>query len=339
MKKIFLLIVLVILCDLAYTQGVSINQTGAVSDTSALLDVSSSSKGVLIPRLSTVERNSISIPAEGLMLFNTDSSCFEFYTNFQWKNLCGFSNINDTVGNIEYDTYPRMIGYGGGLGASSRNIMRNGFQDEDILIMYSGVYLVYVHSELYGMQRRDIRSDDANAAILLNSVVINGSLYLIFYNSSTGDHVIYQYDVSNINAGGTQVAIIGQTLGQVTSNIVMTSDGNDIYLSHNAGNSSNSYEIARYSITGSTSFTYQNTITCSSSAGVTYSFMVDSDQAIYIIGTNGYVYVHDSSGNLVSTEGDYGASSSSARVLNWNNHFYFGRSSLDKIMNRVHIEY
>ncbi len=119
----------------------------------------------------------------------------------------------------------------------------------------------------------------------------------------------------------------------------MTSDGNDIYLSHNAGNSSNNYEIARYSITGSTTFTYQNTITCSSSAGVTYSFMVDSDQAIYIIGTNGYVYVHDSSGNLVSTEGDYGASSSSARVLNWNNHFYFGRSSLDKIMNRVHVEY
>jgi hypothetical protein len=40
-------------------------------DDSSILDVSSTSKGLLMPRLTTLERNSISLPATGLMIFNT----------------------------------------------------------------------------------------------------------------------------------------------------------------------------------------------------------------------------------------------------------------------------
>jgi hypothetical protein len=38
---------------------------------SSILDVSSTSKGVLMPRLTTTERDNISLPATGLMIFNT----------------------------------------------------------------------------------------------------------------------------------------------------------------------------------------------------------------------------------------------------------------------------
>ena len=251
-----------------------------------------------------------------------------------------YNTSNHDHGVSSGDGYPRMIGYGGGLGASSRNVMRNSFQDEDVLVMSSGSYLIYVHSPLSGMQRRDIRDDYANAEILLSSVVINGSLYLLFNDDVSGDHVVYQYNVANINSGGTQVVVNGQALGQVVDNVAMTSDGNDIYFSHNAANSNNDYEIARYSIDNSATFTYQSTITCSNAAGLSYSFLVDNSQMIYIVSaSDGYVYVHDGAGNLVSIEGDYGVSSSSAKTLNWNNRFYFGRSTLDKIMNRVYINY
>jgi hypothetical protein len=49
-------------------------------NTNAILDLSSSSKGILIPRLTAAERNSISSPAEGLMIFNTNTSSLEIYS-------------------------------------------------------------------------------------------------------------------------------------------------------------------------------------------------------------------------------------------------------------------
>jgi len=344
MKNLIVILWLVLCSIQAHSQaGVSIIDTSVFPtspDASAILDLKSKNKGFLVPRLNTVERDNINAPASGLLLFNTDSGCFEFFNSSDWLSICNVSQgESDTLEDAGNDDYPRMIGYGGGLGSSSRNIMRNGFQDEDILVMYSGSYLVYIHSPLYGMQRRDVRNDYANALILLNAVVMNGNLYLLFYNNNTNEHVVYQYDVANINSGGTQVLISGQDLGQVADNIAMTSNGDNIYFSHNGANSMNNFEIARYSITGSTTFTYQNTIMCTSISGTSYGFMVDSDQVIYILGTDGYVYIYDSVGNFISTEGDYGISSSTAKSLNWNNHFYFGRSSIDKIMNRVYIKY
>jgi hypothetical protein len=43
----------------------------AIPDASSALDISSNSKGLLMPRLSTAQRNAISLPATGLMIFNT----------------------------------------------------------------------------------------------------------------------------------------------------------------------------------------------------------------------------------------------------------------------------
>lgn len=70
-----------------YSQGISINTSGANPDTSAMLDVSSTTKGFLLPRMTTIERNAISLPAEGLQIFNTTSKCFQVYLNSQWQNV------------------------------------------------------------------------------------------------------------------------------------------------------------------------------------------------------------------------------------------------------------
>ncbi|MEI6766291.1 MAG: hypothetical protein WCM76_11665 [Bacteroidota bacterium] len=73
----------------AFSQGVGINATGATADTSAMLDVSSVTKGVLVSRMTTAQRNAIVNPARGLMIYNTDSDCFNFYKNNQWYEWCG----------------------------------------------------------------------------------------------------------------------------------------------------------------------------------------------------------------------------------------------------------
>ncbi|WP_203295971.1 hypothetical protein [Luteirhabdus pelagi] len=47
-------------------------------DTSAILDISSTDAGVLLPRLTTAERDAIASPATGLLLFNTDTNAIEY---------------------------------------------------------------------------------------------------------------------------------------------------------------------------------------------------------------------------------------------------------------------
>ena len=58
-------------------QGVAVNNTATPANSSAMLDISSSQKGLLIPRLKTVERNAVSLPATALLIFNTDLLQFQ----------------------------------------------------------------------------------------------------------------------------------------------------------------------------------------------------------------------------------------------------------------------
>lgn len=73
----------------AFTQ-VGINTTGTTPDPSSMLDVSSSSKGILFPRMTTTERDAITSPTESLLIFNTSTRCYEFFCYGVWQKLgCG----------------------------------------------------------------------------------------------------------------------------------------------------------------------------------------------------------------------------------------------------------
>ncbi|HLF64260.1 MAG TPA: hypothetical protein VI603_10930 [Saprospiraceae bacterium] len=56
-------------------------------DTSALLEVSSTDKGVLIPRMTTAQREMISTPAVGLLVFDMETESFWFKETSGWVNL------------------------------------------------------------------------------------------------------------------------------------------------------------------------------------------------------------------------------------------------------------
>src|SRR5580700_5408343 len=61
--------------------GVSINPIGTAADSSAMLDVSSTTKGLLPPRMTTAQRNSISGPATGLVVYQTDGTAGLYCNN------------------------------------------------------------------------------------------------------------------------------------------------------------------------------------------------------------------------------------------------------------------
>lgn len=66
---------------------------GAVGDPSALLDMQSSDRGLLIPRMTSAQRSAIVSPAAGLMIYNTTLQCIELNsgssTNPNWSCLRG----------------------------------------------------------------------------------------------------------------------------------------------------------------------------------------------------------------------------------------------------------
>jgi uncharacterized protein (TIGR02145 family) len=91
MKK--LIILLAIFTTVAATaQSVGINADGSAANASAMLDVSSTTKGFLPPRMTEAQRIAITTPAQGLMIYCTDCGSSgepQYYDGTQWKNLIG----------------------------------------------------------------------------------------------------------------------------------------------------------------------------------------------------------------------------------------------------------
>ncbi|MEM6398289.1 MAG: hypothetical protein AAF741_18200 [Bacteroidota bacterium] len=86
--KIILLNFLLVLAYLpAFGQGVGISENGQDPDPSALLDVSSTDKGVLLPRMSTADREAIISPATGLIVFDNETETFWYRNSTDWINL------------------------------------------------------------------------------------------------------------------------------------------------------------------------------------------------------------------------------------------------------------
>lgn len=52
---------------------------------SAVLDLSFTDKGVLFPRLTTAQRNAISNPATGLLIYNSEANVLQVYDGSAWK--------------------------------------------------------------------------------------------------------------------------------------------------------------------------------------------------------------------------------------------------------------
>jgi hypothetical protein len=76
-------------CTIVMAQGVGVNETGASPHASAILDASSTDKGFLPPRMTTAQRNAIVGPADGLLIFNTDTGCPNYRSNGMWYEWCG----------------------------------------------------------------------------------------------------------------------------------------------------------------------------------------------------------------------------------------------------------
>jgi len=80
-------------------QSVSINTTGALPNTNAMLDISSTTKGILIPRMLETERKAIAADAttQGLLVYQTDGVApgYYYWDGSAWVRLFSGSESQD----------------------------------------------------------------------------------------------------------------------------------------------------------------------------------------------------------------------------------------------------
>ena len=102
MKKLYLILVAILLGIQSNViaqddGGVSIGKGNSAADSSAILELVSSNKGLLIPRLTSSEREGISSPANGLMVYDTDERSFYYWSGAKWNPLTGIKLSSGTT--------------------------------------------------------------------------------------------------------------------------------------------------------------------------------------------------------------------------------------------------
>ncbi|MEO7044958.1 MAG: tail fiber domain-containing protein [Ferruginibacter sp.] len=99
LKAITLIMAITFITKTSKAQSVGIGTT--TPDASSLLDIESTTKGLLVPRMSNTQRNAIASPAIGLMIYQTDATPgFYYYTGTIWTAAVGIAGANLTLSNL-----------------------------------------------------------------------------------------------------------------------------------------------------------------------------------------------------------------------------------------------
>ncbi len=124
MKKVLLFFVFILLYSSALFAQVAVNADGSQPDGSAMIDVKSTTKGALLPRMTQTQISLIVNPANGLIVFCTTDNKFYAYiaSANMWKEIlygagslmqfsCGsYFTINHVAGNVS--PVSKTVSYG-----------------------------------------------------------------------------------------------------------------------------------------------------------------------------------------------------------------------------------
>lgn len=161
---------------LSFTFGqVSISNTASPPDPSSMLDISGSGKGLLIPRMTMAQRNAIPLPANALMVYQTDNASGFYYNHGtplapEWIYLSSMPGDTHLEDRIPIDSLPYTISMTG-----SYYVTANLTGPAGITISTSNVTLDLNGYALIGTAGNTSEGIKVTAA-LTNIVIRNGSV-------------------------------------------------------------------------------------------------------------------------------------------------------------------
>ncbi len=109
-KLLFTATVVLLTSNNLFSQNVAINASGAAPVASAMLDIASTSSGLLIPRMSTAQRTSIGTPATGLLVYDTTTNSFWYYNGAIWIQILNTTTGWLTTGNAGTSVATNFLG-------------------------------------------------------------------------------------------------------------------------------------------------------------------------------------------------------------------------------------
>jgi hypothetical protein len=123
--KNFTFLVFLFISQYAHSQGIGIGSTNPPHP-SAALDVNSTNKGLLIPRMTTTQRVAIASPLKGLLVFDNTTSSFWFYNGTVWEQ----ASLNN-----QWAVNGSSISYSGGrVGIGTNNPQARMAVDSSIMV-------------------------------------------------------------------------------------------------------------------------------------------------------------------------------------------------------------
>jgi hypothetical protein len=228
--QFFLIVLSLSFLSLDITAQVGINIDGSSPDGSAMLDVKSTATGMLIPRMTTSQRNAIASPANSLLVYDNDTKSFWYYnsTSLSWIEL--------RSGNIKIMAD----------GDNDTKIQVEETPDDDIIRFdLAGLECMTLIQNSNYQPRLEIGSGISLAlgdeALKLNNPN-NG-----VGNTAIGNAVLYSNTTGDYNTGLGYQALITNTTGYYNSAI-----GKDALYSNTEGyqNTANGMSALYYNTTG-----------------------------------------------------------------------------------------
>lgn len=147
MKKKIITFIILFMPVIMFAQSVAINNDASAPDNSALLDIKSTTKGLLMPRMNSAERIAIGSPALGLTVFDTNTYSYWVYRgalNNGWVELVhSQQNYWTPTGTHIYNNNLGNVGIGTSTPASKLTI--NG-ADPMIGLLNNGIATGYIQA-------------------------------------------------------------------------------------------------------------------------------------------------------------------------------------------------
>jgi uncharacterized protein (TIGR02145 family) len=186
---------------------------------SAALEVKSTTKGFLPPRMTTANRDAITTPPAGLVIYNTTVACVQFFNGALWFDTCtqttdGPPNTYLTVGNISYQGTSVIgttgIGYNGEAVPAGSTITVE-LTNSDTTEQVYGLSATDADSGLIYSTSGTIAASATNFAVTLtpNAVVMpaleSGVLSMTLKGASNEITLEPRIDIKSIPASATTV--------------------------------------------------------------------------------------------------------------------------------------
>ena len=107
MKRFFILFSFIFTSNLTTLSQVKIGDNPDIIDKSSILELDSSSKALVITRVTNIQMNLI-FPLEGAIVYNTDHHCIFQFSDMKWKSLCD----QTTSGMLNFDENTKKLSFG-----------------------------------------------------------------------------------------------------------------------------------------------------------------------------------------------------------------------------------